>query len=194
MPSTALHTWNTSSRRALDEIEAAHAAVGGLGRGRRVATRQINHAYTVLLSSQFQRFCRELHSYSADVIADQLPHVALKRILYTRLTDARKLDTGNPNPGNIGSDFNRFNLEFWDLVRAQDRRNVVRQRKLEELNVWRNAIAHQDFHKRRGGRDGLPLAKVREWRAACSALAVDFDEVMRVHLFSLMESPPGEGE
>ena len=58
MSSIALQVWQTRGRQALDEVEAAHAAVGGAGRGRRYTTQQINQAYVVLLCSQFQRFCR----------------------------------------------------------------------------------------------------------------------------------------
>ena len=45
MPSAALIKWEGDAQRALDEIEAAHRAVEGSGRGRRYATLQINHAY-----------------------------------------------------------------------------------------------------------------------------------------------------
>jgi hypothetical protein len=37
----------------LQEIENAHAAVGGTGRGRRYTTQQINRAFVMLLASQF---------------------------------------------------------------------------------------------------------------------------------------------
>lgn len=53
------------AKGALGEIAAAHTAVGGQGSGRRYATQEINHAYAVLLSSQFQRFCRDLHTEAA---------------------------------------------------------------------------------------------------------------------------------
>jgi hypothetical protein len=52
MASVALTKWRTSSKDELDEIEEAHTAVGGSGRGRRYATLQLNHAYAVLVSSQ----------------------------------------------------------------------------------------------------------------------------------------------
>lgn len=65
VPSAALQTWKSTAKGALDEIAAAHAAVGGQGPGRRYATQEINHAYAVLLSSQFQRFCRDLHTEAA---------------------------------------------------------------------------------------------------------------------------------
>ena len=60
----------TSRRRALDEIEAAHASVGGTGPGRRYATQQINQAYAVLLASQFQGYCRDLHTESVAHLMD----------------------------------------------------------------------------------------------------------------------------
>jgi hypothetical protein len=66
VPSRSLHTWRVDCAAALDEIEAAHGAVGGAGPGRRTATQQINYAYAVLLSSQFQRFCRDLHTEACD--------------------------------------------------------------------------------------------------------------------------------
>ena len=47
----------------------------------------------------------------------------------------RKLNQGNPNPGNLGSDFNRFGLVFWDVARNLDFRNQARQNRLEELNL-----------------------------------------------------------
>lgn len=62
MPSASLENWKTTRRTALDEIVSAHRSVGGSGRGRRYATQQINHAFAVLLSAQFQGFCRDLHS------------------------------------------------------------------------------------------------------------------------------------
>lgn len=54
MPSVALLEWQAGRAAALDEIEAAHRAIGGTGPGRRYATRQINFAYAVLLASQFR--------------------------------------------------------------------------------------------------------------------------------------------
>jgi len=67
-----------------------------------------------------------------------------------------------------------------------DPRNEVRQRQLEELNGWRNAIAHQDFE----GRGTLHLRHVRLWRIACERLAKSFDEVMRHHLQNLTGQSP----
>jgi len=191
MTSRSLDRWRTIRRRELDEIEAAHARVGGPVRGRRYTTQQINRAYTVLLSSQFQGFCRDLHSEVADHLANAITHSALRDLLRVRLTEGRKLDSANPNPGNLGSDFGRFGLAFWDVVKKADKRNDARRRRLEELNVWRNAIAHHDFDPARlGGATELRVAKVRGWRSARDALVRSFDQGLGRCVKDVVGAPP----
>jgi hypothetical protein len=191
MPSRALTTWFSESRRALDEIAAAHRAVGRRGPGRRFAAQQINQAYVVLLSSQFQRFCRDLHT---DCVNHLLAHPALQpfeAILHPRFVDGRRLDAGNPNPGNIGSDFGRLGVKFWDGLRRLDRHNEMRQHRLESMNHWRNAIAHQDFRSPHlGGRSNLRFMEVRQMRAACNRLAVDMDRMMYAYLIQTTGAAP----
>ena len=129
MASVALQTWRTIAAAELDQIQAAHAAVGGRGRGRRYATLQLNHAYTMLLSSQFQRFCRDLHSEVAAFLAQNGAVGAFKLVALTALTQSRKLDTGNPNEGNIGSDFARLGMtDLWDDVNARHGYNQRRRK------------------------------------------------------------------
>ncbi len=64
MPSTSYGEWTASRAVALNEMAQAHAAVGGTQRGRRFATQHINTSYAVLLASQFQGFCRDLHFWT----------------------------------------------------------------------------------------------------------------------------------
>lgn len=90
---------------------------------------------------------------------------------------ARKLDHGNPNPGNIGSDFTRLGIDFWSEVRAADSRNKIRQERIERMGAWRNAIAHQDFPPDLEP-TRLTLPGVQQWRGACKGLARSFDQVM----------------
>jgi hypothetical protein len=172
--------------RELDEIDEAHQAVGGTDPGRRYATQQINRAYATLLSSQFQGFCRDLHSECVDYILNAVNPPGLRNLLRAQFFWARSIDKGNPNPGNIGADFNRFGLKFWDAVKAEHALNGRRQEILGELNEWRNAIAHHDFNlPGLGGRTTLHLPEVRDWRRAINRLAQAFDEVMRAHLQTL---------
>jgi hypothetical protein len=176
---------------ALDEIEAAHAAVGGTGPGRRTATQQINQAYAVLLSSQFQGFCRDLHSEAADHFGRHLTPAPARAVVLRRLLTGRKLDTGNPNPGNLGADFGGLGLRLWPALHTLSPRTVARQTSLEELNAWRNAIAHQDFDPTKlGGRTTLRIATVRGWRSACNGLVGSLDSVVRAHLISLVGAAP----
>src|SRR5437016_7172322 len=91
MPSKSLIRWNGERCTALDEIETAHAMVGGTERGRRYATQQINYSYTTLLSSHFQGFCRDLHSECADHILAIVP-AQLRVFLGAHLIWNRSLD------------------------------------------------------------------------------------------------------
>jgi hypothetical protein len=201
MPSQSFGQWLTVRLPELNEIENAHQQVGGSGRGRRYATLQLNHAYTMLISSQFQGYCRDLHSECVDILTAhvEIPGVSpivLQNTLQREFLGKRKLDFGNPNPSAISEDFSRLGVQFWTEVRAFDRRNPERQRLLTELNAWRNVIAHQNFDPI--NLNGtvyifaayLSLNQVRGWRRACEGLAVAFDAVMRVHLGGLIGRSP----
>lgn len=191
MPSNSLQHWRTTRIAELNEIANAHLQVGRGIRGRRLATQQINHAYTVLLSSQFQGYCRDLHSEAVDNIVRSVAPPSLRAVLRAEFTLHRKLDRGNPNPGNIGSDFNRLGVIFWDQVRAQSHRNHGRIGHLEDLNNWRNAIAHQDFDPAQlGGAVSLRLRTVRQWRRACQNLAIVFDTIMGNHIHQITGTQP----
>jgi hypothetical protein len=192
VPSAALQEWSTVRATSLDEVEHAHRSVGGTGPGRRYATQQINQAYAVLLSSQFQAFCRDLHTECVGFLVAPVPVLQLRGMYRSSLLLNRKLDRGNPNVGNIGSDFNRLALLFWPEVDGHRPPNPSRRALLEELNEWRNAIAHQDFAPAmlRGGRPALQLAQVQGWRRACDGLAHSFDEVMHVHIQAKTGSAP----
>lgn len=191
MPSVSLQTWQSVRMHALDELEFAHRSVGGSSRGRRHATQQINHAYAVLLSSQFQGFCRDLHSECTDYFAKSVLEGILRAAFSNLFVQNRKLDKGNPNPGNIGADNNRFGFVFWDKVVSLNIRNRLRQSQLETLNKWRNAIAHQDFDLDIIDATVLRIKRVREWRVDCNQLAISFDEVMRSYIQKINGSSPG---
>jgi hypothetical protein len=191
LPSQAYGTWISVGASALDQIEHAHASVGGTSRGRRYATQQINHAYAVLLSSHFQAFCRDLHSEAVDNLVRAVSPVVLQATIRAALTRERRLDHGNANPSGIGSDFKRLGLVFWDDVIALGSRNRIRQNRLDGLNVWRNAIAHQDFtNPALGGVTILRLSRIKQWRRDCHNLARCFDRVVRDHIHRMTGSSP----
>jgi hypothetical protein len=103
----------------------------------------------------------------------------------------RSLGIGNPNPGAVGSNFNRLGIDFWTEVYALDARNERRRELLQELLDWRNAIAHQDFDPvAPESPPTLHLARVRGWRSAVGTLARSFDRVMYNYLQALLGGGP----
>ncbi len=197
MPSQSYREWLSTRAKALDEIEAAHASVGGTGPGRRYATQQINQAYAILVASQFQGFCRDLHTESvAGLMAFIDPPALVRHLVQARFTKGRQLDSKNAQPSSLGSDFGLLGIKFWDEVNKRHPKkhrpkSKDIQSELEDLNNWRNAIAHQSFAEvSPGGAPNLTLEQVRHWRSVCGRLARSFDEVMRVYLQSLAGSTP----
>jgi len=188
MPSNSLERWHRERADALDEMESAHAIIGGTQRGRRYAVQQINYGYAALLSSHFQGFCRDLHSECIDHIAAAMPR-QFRVFVRTEFVWNRKLDKGNPHPGAVGEDFNRLGIDFWRTVNALDARNARRNQLLTELVNWRNAVAHQDFTAV-GGSATLHLNRIRGWRRAVGALADAFDRAMYNHLTALLGNAP----
>lgn len=192
MASEAFMTWTTTARRELDEILAAHAAVGGTRPGRRTTTQQLNYSYAMRLAAQSQRFFRDLHTEAAGAMlaySELLVGGDLAAAILGALTRQRFLDRGNPTPGNIGADFAILGLtRLWDDINGYQRRNARRKALLEELMAWRNAIAHEDFSKLTGAR--LTLATVQGWRRACHQLAASFDCVVADRVGQMVGTRP----
>jgi hypothetical protein len=176
----------------LDQIEAAHTLLGGPARGRRYTTQQINRAYAVLLASQFQGFCRDLHAESIDCLVAVIPQPGFRSAMRQELLWGRQLETKNANQGTIAGDFGRLGVpHFWALVDAVAVGNNLRRQRLDELNTWRNAIAHQDFDPAvLGGSTVLRLAVVQRWRRGCHRLARSLDRVMRTYIQSVTGNNP----
>jgi hypothetical protein len=195
MPSRALQKWKVESSRALNAFEQAHRTARMRGIGRRFVSGQIAQAYVLMLSSRFQQFCRDLHSESTEHLVHVAVAAELRVLLWTGFIAARRLDGGNPHPGSIGADFGRLGIRIWDEVGAAGRRNAVRQRRLEEMIAWRNAIAHQDFRRPvLGGRSMVAIQEVRRWRRACDLLATEMDRVMTRYLAGLTAVEPWKEE
>lgn len=127
---------------------------------------------------------------SIDHIVAVLP-VPFQSFISVEFAFNRSLDRGNPHPAAIGSDFNRLGVDFWVEVYGQHIHNRRRRELLEELIIWRNAIAHQDFTAVSAGTaPALHLSQVRAWRRAVGALAESFDRVMYDYLLALLNRAP----
>jgi hypothetical protein len=186
MPSTALFLWEHVRTLALNEFDEVHRRIGKKGRGIQHARQQIHQAHVLMLSGQFQGFCRDLHSECVDHLVNSIQPASVKSMLTNEFQFGRKLDTGNPNVGNIGNDFNRFELKFWDAVESFDPRIAIHKDGLKSMNEWRNAIAHQSIDTATlGGSTQLRYEQVKSWRRSCDSLANSFDEVMARHLAAI---------
>lgn len=197
MGSKALAKWQTVRQHELDELLAAHAKVGGSGPGRRYATEQLNHAYLVAVAAQFQGFCRDLHSEAVSALAAAAPK--LQTILLVTLTRNRRLDQGNATEGSIAEDFGRIGMEkFWDRVAANGgvALTKARRKRLDQMNLWRNAIAHDNFEQNQSRLDRLDghlrprLAEAKRCRTACRLLAVQIEGAVAFFLTQVVGSSP----
>src|SRR5437870_1820031 len=103
MPSSSLQRRFAERATALDEMERAHRALRGSGPGVRTATLQINQAYTMMLSGQFQGYCRAFQDECANLLAAQIADPNLRSVFRFNLEVHRRLNHGNPTPGNIGA-------------------------------------------------------------------------------------------
>ena len=188
MPSRSLQEWQKRRQTPLRELRDAHRQVGGLRRGRRWATRQINHAYAVVLASQFQGFCRDLHEECVSHCAAALLANSVR--LSETVSAASVRWIAGMRYETISRDFRRFRTDIWRDGRSLDPQTQMRQNMLEDLNSWRNAIAHDDFtHPAVAGKT-MTLHQVTDYHRACNRLAVTFDAVMRTQLNQLLGSWP----
>jgi hypothetical protein len=192
VPSAALRDWEENAQAALAELTNAHRAVGGTGPGRRQLTQQLNYAYVGLLAARFQGFCRALHSEAAAVIAGGVANPGLRDIFQERLTAGRRLDSGNPNLANLGSDFGRFGFDFWNAVEQAARHNTRRKGELGKLMAWRNAIAHDDVARKLSSLDPkrITLAVCRDWHRRLNCLSFEFDTVIADRCVTLGRDRP----
>jgi hypothetical protein len=187
------------SRRAVALIPSVAERGGGGARRDRVSARRrgwerartsvrypadqpgIRRLVVVALPAVLQR----LHSEAVAELVRIVP-ASLQPILQRDWTTGRRLDHGNPNAGNIGSDFHRLGMTLWDDVYAMHRLNRRRREILDEMILWRNAIGHQDFNNPAlGGATIIHLRNVQGYRRTCNALAGFLDRAALDHIHAV---------
>lgn len=132
-----------------------------------------------------------------DHITSAITDPMLRQVVHAAMTTHRKLDHGNPNPSNLAEDFGALGMiKLWDGLKTLDARNATRQVHLEEMNSWRNAIAHQDFSspknaKKLNNRTQITLKEIRGFRAACEALAISLDRAALAHIKAIAGAAAG---
>ncbi len=191
MPSSSRRRWLDERGATLDHFERAFTAARTSGPGSRAVAQQLVQSYVLALSAQFQGFCRDLHLEAVQQLVSLIPVAPLAAVLRDDLILGRRLNAGNPNPGNLGADFGRLGLDLWGALTNHDNRAATDRRALESLNAWRNAIAHQDLDPRRlGWQTSLSVVTARRWRTTCDRLSRALDSIVRTHLVWLGVQAP----
>jgi len=142
MASRALALWAGTRKTRVEELYAAHAAVGGTGRGRRTATTQLNWALALRLAGEFQGFARDLHDEAIAILVATAVTRDFGSVLQATFTLGRKLDQGNAHPSSLQQDFTKIGVPILDRVKSADTRGGSWLKDLDDLNTARNAIAH----------------------------------------------------
>jgi hypothetical protein len=191
MPSNALVVWQTDRTTRLNQMEADFLHLVGMYPAAPDRAQEYVRAYAVLLSGEFQGFCRDLHDECADSLVASIAPPGLRAALRAQCSYGRKLETGNPSPANLGADFGRFTFDFWPAVIAAEPAHAARRHRLAEFNGWRNAIAHHNYDPAAlGGIATLTIAQEQGWRADCGTFAITFDAVMSSQLQTLTGVAP----
>jgi hypothetical protein len=140
MPSQALRKWKTTQRAELDRLDAAVHASHASDRAHR---QQLVDMYILLLAGQFQGYCRALHDEATGIVVAHVRPVGARTLVNELLTGRRQLDRGNAHPAALGADSGPLDMDLWPELARRDGRAQQRRHRLDQLNVWRNAIAHQ---------------------------------------------------
>lgn len=141
----ALHEWQFVALPRLARFAAAHRIVR---RSRAIAigpTESLTHAYIVSIAAHFQGYCRDLHTEAVQSYSNGIPGRSMRARVARLLTEGRKLDRGNATAANLNNDFLRVGTPLLDALERRERRNRRRLVRLQQLNVWRNAIVHHQF-------------------------------------------------
>lgn len=150
MASRSLERWRDERASAMDSLENAHGLITGRLRGRPRDTKELNHALFLRLAAEVQGFCRDLHDESIEALCDpaQVPSPEIRNAFRTAATTGRKVDSGNANPGSIGSDWALLGIGIWtELNAAYPSASTGAgdwNARLTWLNTARNGIAHND--------------------------------------------------
>ena len=177
MPSQALTDWMTVRLMRLNEFD--HQISNNVPPLSLTLQDGNLRAYVMLLSADFQGFCRDLYSECTQKFATALtPELAT--VMQFQCSANRLLEKTNPSYKAIKSDFGRFGIIVANAL-APDQmtkaNNDRRKTHLERLGLWRNYCAHHNpAEPQKAG--VFSLAAVREWKVSCAEFAAELDRIM----------------
>jgi len=139
-------------------------------------------AFTMLLSSHLQGFCRELYSEFTGHFVRHAP-ANLRDALEIQCTTKIDLNQGNPTFSAITNDFRRFGISISDeLKNVAGNGNIGMH--IERMQKWRNYYAHNNPEKPvKAG--PFNRTEIMKWMASCNDLAEALDSILSNHLKTL---------
>lgn len=179
--------------RGLENLENVHRTVTGGTPGRKWFTEEVNHSMIVRVASEFQAYCRDLYLEGVSAVASTLTDPGMSNLLSIQMNTGIQLNRVNAQPSSLATDFNRFNFNLWDTLRARwPTRGKQLHDALQLLNEARNAIAHQDPVKLALVRvkTGLTMREAKKWRANMDDLAQKLDTVVGEAIEDLTGAAP----
>ncbi len=186
MPSNARNLWDGDRKTRLDKVDASCAAAHALTPPDPALADELLRGYVTLLSAHLQGFCRDLYTECSSFVRSKI-RASLQTILGYQFMEGLKLDHGNPNFGNIVADFRRFDVG----VKAEADKDPTSKMwlpHLDQLNKWRNVVAHHGSPP--SGLPPLALPLVQGWRPSCDRIVEFLDGMMYNHLRRLMRRKP----
>lgn len=182
MPSRSLGIWSAARLPRLAALEGQSAATAA-----DLALHGQNlRGLVMLLSAEFQGFCRDLYGECSEAVIRAMPTWA-QSVAHKQFATKLFLDKGNATLETLRGDFARFDFELGAVIAANPA-NPTRLSGLSRLNAWRNHAAHATAVAPPGGL--LTLADVRAWLRSCDELAEELDVILDNRLLAASGTPP----
>jgi len=181
MTSPALTTWQSRRLPRLDRLIALHPDTAGSTTDPAVAE-EWTHALVLRLTSEFQGFCRDLHTDLARTIARLLTeqNENTRSLVFAGLTRRRALEQYSATVESISGDFNRLSVDLVVLLSTHPRAGPQWADELTLLHVARNGVVHDDPNKieklTQASRE-LSIETVTRWRNWVDGLVGAMDDV-----------------
>ena len=193
MASTAKTTWDTESKKHLDQLEELHAAAAGIAWQRSWPTDHLYQGLFVSLVAQFQAYCKALHDEAVEAMLN-LVDPRLSETIKRLAIRGRRLDQQTPRPSVLGYDFGLLGIS---IIPAMHRHTSTASADLQRLDLlidFRNAATHgnrsdADELASNGGIEPT-LQSFRSYRTNTDRLVPILDKTVADTLASALRAPP----
>jgi hypothetical protein len=172
----ALRKWRSNRLTRLDLVLAAHPHAAGSRTDPAVAP-EWTRALVLIVASEFQGFCRDLHDDAAEAIARGVvsDDRRIRDIIISGLTVNRGLNRRGADVQTLEDDFLRLGMALWpSLSKQHPIAAPVWLEALRYLHKARNGVVHDDLTSvaiAQAAGWTLQIDTVRRWRKLVNEIA-----------------------